>query len=100
MSAPYIISKYVSRRPRFQLNLNALKCTCLRSSNTNLYTLYRSLDPVFAIGIGLAAAGIRIRREEREKGHSMNETLEAGKRRLSMLVAPSRKPTEPRKGAS
>ena len=35
-----------------------------------VYTANRSLDPVFALVIGFAAAGIRIRREEKEKGRS------------------------------
>jgi len=40
------------------------------------------MDPIFAITIGLGAAATRIKREEQEKGHSLEETWEAGKRRL------------------
>ena len=54
----------------------------------------RALDPIFAIGIGLAAAGVRIRREERGKGHTMDETIEAGKRRLKLIFS---RDSDPRK---
>ncbi|KAL9078781.1 MAG: hypothetical protein Q9157_002301 [Trypethelium eluteriae] len=49
------------------------------------YIISKSLDPLFAIGIGLAAAGVRIRREEREKGHNWDETIALGKRRVNTL---------------
>lgn len=34
------------------------------------HLLSRRLDPLFALFIGLSAAGLRIRREEREKGET------------------------------
>ena len=72
----------------------------MRGPYAESYSISRSLDPIFAIGIGLAAAGVRIRREERDKGHSMNETVEAGKRRLSVVFTASSKSAEPREGVS
>ncbi|KAI9711221.1 MAG: hypothetical protein M1820_002208 [Bogoriella megaspora] len=58
------------------------------------YIISKSLDPVFAIAIGLAAAGVRIRREEREEGHSMNETFDAGKRRVKNLLSSHNQPND------
>jgi len=40
------------------------------------------LDPVFAITIGISAAVVRIRREEREKGRETGEMVEILSRRL------------------
>ncbi|KAF2118656.1 hypothetical protein BDV96DRAFT_642840 [Lophiotrema nucula] len=48
------------------------------------YIISRSLDPVFAIAIGVGAALTRINREEKEKGRSTPETLEALKRRMQI----------------
>ena len=42
------------------------------------------MDPVFAISVGAAAAFVRIRREEREKGHSMDQSIDALKRRTDL----------------
>ncbi|KAA8911336.1 hypothetical protein FN846DRAFT_904462 [Sphaerosporella brunnea] len=44
------------------------------------YLISRTADPVFALFIGSAAAAVRIRREEREKGRDALETL---KRRVA-----------------
>ena len=40
----------------------------------------RYLDPVFAITIGVSAAAVRIRREEKEKGHSVEDSVRALRR--------------------
>jgi len=42
------------------------------------YIISRAADPLFALFIGLSAAGMRINREEKELGHSTKETLDAG----------------------
>jgi hypothetical protein len=44
----------------------------------------RSLDPIFAISIGLAAAFTRINREEKEKGRSTTQSMDALKRRWNL----------------
>lgn len=44
----------------------------------------RTLDPLFAISIGLAAAATRINREEKEKGRSTQQTIELVKRRWGL----------------
>ncbi|KAF2660870.1 hypothetical protein K491DRAFT_588526 [Lophiostoma macrostomum CBS 122681] len=44
----------------------------------------RSLDPFFAIAIGLGAALTRINREEREKGRSTAETFDVFKKRMGI----------------
>ncbi|CAM1503980.1 Fc.00g015710.m01.CDS01 [Cosmosporella sp. VM-42] len=46
------------------------------------YIISRVADPIFAVFIGLSAAATRINREEKAKGHTTNQTLEAGFRRL------------------
>lgn len=46
--------------------------------------LPRRLDPLFAIGIGLAAAATRINREEKEKGRSTQESVDVLKRRWNI----------------
>ncbi|KAH8907007.1 hypothetical protein BR93DRAFT_927851 [Coniochaeta sp. PMI_546] len=37
-------------------------------------------DPIFALFIGLGAAAMRINREEKAKGKTTNDILEAGRR--------------------
>lgn len=46
----------------------------------------RFFDPIFALSIGFTAAAVRINREEKEKGRSTEQTLEALKRRTSRLI--------------
>ncbi|KAI9730938.1 MAG: hypothetical protein M1818_008013 [Claussenomyces sp. TS43310] len=46
------------------------------------YLISRTLDPLFALAIGLGAAATRINREEKEAGRSTGETVDAGLRRL------------------
>ena len=45
----------------------------------------RGIDPIFAISIGIAAAAVRINREEKEKGKSTPETIESFKRRWALM---------------
>jgi hypothetical protein len=49
-----------------------------------LIASHRSLDPLFAITIGLGAALTRIDREEKEKGRSTAQTFEVFKRRVGI----------------
>lgn len=45
----------------------------------------RTIDPIFAISIGLAAAVVRINREEKEKGKTTQQTMDSLKKRVNML---------------
>ena len=44
------------------------------------YIISRAADPIFAVFIGLSAAATRINREEKAKGKTTNETIEAARR--------------------
>ena len=44
------------------------------------YIISRVVDPIFAVVIGLGAAGTRISREEKEKGKTAEQTIESAKR--------------------
>ena len=44
----------------------------------------RTLDPIFALSIGLAAAATRINREEKEKGRTTGQTVDVAKRRVGL----------------
>lgn len=44
------------------------------------YIISRVADPIFAVFIGLGAAATRINREEKAKGHTTDQTIEAGLR--------------------
>lgn len=44
------------------------------------YIISRTLDPVFALFIGLGAATMRINREEKELGRNTKQTIDAGLR--------------------
>lgn len=46
----------------------------------------RTLDPIFALSIGVAAAAVRINREEKEKGRSREQTVESLKRRINLAL--------------
>ncbi|RMZ67083.1 non-classical export 1 [Pyrenophora seminiperda CCB06] len=48
------------------------------------YIISKRLDPLFAISIGLAAALTRIKREEKEKGRNMAESMEVFRRRVGL----------------
>jgi len=50
------------------------------------YIISRTADPVFALAIGLSAAAMRINREEKEKGKTTQQTIEALRRRLLSLT--------------
>ncbi|KAK0723186.1 hypothetical protein B0T26DRAFT_641400 [Lasiosphaeria miniovina] len=41
------------------------------------YIISRIADPIFGVFIGLSAAALRINREEKEKGKTTQETIDA-----------------------
>lgn len=45
----------------------------------------RAIDPLFAVGVGVVAAAVRVNREEKEKGQTTEQTVESLKRRVGML---------------
>ncbi|KAH6642623.1 hypothetical protein C7974DRAFT_385807 [Boeremia exigua] len=49
-----------------------------------MHIISKTLDPLFAISIGLAAAVTRINREEKEKGRSTQETMDVFKKRWAL----------------
>jgi len=57
-----------------------------RGADTNCY---RAIDPIFATSIGVAAAVVRINREEKEKGRSTEQSIETLKRRVNMVMEKS-----------
>ncbi|RMY73459.1 hypothetical protein D0863_03870 [Hortaea werneckii] len=48
-----------------------------------------SIDPIFATSVGVAAAVVRINREEKEKGRSTEQSIESFKRRVNMVMEKS-----------
>lgn len=46
------------------------------------YIISKVADPIFAVFIGLSAATTRINREEKEKGRTTSDTLEAARRHV------------------
>jgi hypothetical protein len=46
----------------------------------------RNLDPLFAVSIGVAAATLRINKEEKKKGRTTKETLDALKTRPRLAL--------------
>ena len=71
MSAKYIISKFVS----------VPQC----SRRTVLTLQRRGIDPFFAISCGVIAAGVRINREEKEKGQTTQQTIDSFRRRWALV---------------
>ncbi|KAG8160182.1 hypothetical protein KVR01_009718 [Diaporthe batatas] len=48
------------------------------------YIISKVADPIFALFIGLSAAATRINREEKDKGRSTSDTINAGLRRTGL----------------
>ncbi|KAM0691113.1 hypothetical protein Q7P36_009884 [Cladosporium allicinum] len=48
------------------------------------FLISRTLDPIFAVSVGVAAAVVRINREEKEKGKSFEQSKESLGRRAGM----------------
>lgn len=49
------------------------------------------MDPIFAVSVGVAAAAVRINREEKEKGHTTQESFDALKRRAGLVFGGEQK---------
>lgn len=45
-----------------------------------VYIISRVADPIFAVFIGVSAAALRINREEKEKGRTTQDVIEAARR--------------------
>lgn len=50
------------------------------------YIISRAVDPIFAVFIGLSAAATRINREEKEKGRTTSQTVDAGFRHVNHFI--------------
>lgn len=74
MSYPFLISRY----------------TCPHTSRGDhgeeklTFALRRTLDPIFAVSVGVAAAVVRINREEKEKGKSFEQSKESLRKRTAL----------------
>ena len=53
---------------------------CLAKMPAPTYIISRVADPIFAVVIGMSAAVTRINREEKRKGRTTDQTIEAGLR--------------------
>ncbi|KAK5730340.1 hypothetical protein LTR15_000277 [Elasticomyces elasticus] len=49
------------------------------------YLIGRVIDPLYAVFIGAGAAAVRIRREEKEKGRDVSQSVESLKKRMNIL---------------
>ncbi|KAK6437437.1 hypothetical protein LTR95_006366 [Oleoguttula sp. CCFEE 5521] len=50
------------------------------------YLISKSIDPIFAMSVGLAAAYVRINREEKEKGKTTQQSVDSLRRRFPMAL--------------
>lgn len=69
----YLISKFVA-------SILSVK------NNTLTKQTSRRLDPIFALFVGVSAAGVRIRKDEQIKGRSSKDTIDALKRRTRLAT--------------
>ncbi|KAI7187778.1 hypothetical protein KC316_g4190 [Hortaea werneckii] len=53
------------------------------------YLISKAIDPIFATSVGVAAAVVRINREEKEKGRTTAQSVETFKRRLHLVMEKS-----------
>ncbi|KAK7185372.1 autophagy protein 8 [Paraphaeosphaeria sporulosa] len=67
---------HLAVRPRSRLS------PCCKQDRANPHR--STLDPIFAVSIGLAAAATRINREEKDKGRSTAQTVDVFKRRVAL----------------
>lgn len=58
----------------------------------------RVIDPIFAVSVGIVAAGVRINREEKEKGKTTQETIDSLKKRVAMVFEESKEATPEKTG--
>ncbi|CAK4029919.1 hypothetical protein MYCFIDRAFT_52915 [Lecanosticta acicola] len=63
------------------------------------YLISRAIDPIFAVSVGITAAAVRINREEKEKGRTTEQTMEALKRRTGMLFEGNKEEKKEKAGA-
>jgi hypothetical protein len=59
---------------------------CLVGQRANWPYNHRWIDPFLSMGVGIAAAAVRINREEKAKGKTTSESYESLKRRINMLL--------------
>lgn len=50
-----------------------------------MLTFLRTLDPIFALSVGITAAVVRINREEKAKGKTTQDIFDALKRRTALV---------------
>ncbi|KAF2207010.1 hypothetical protein CERZMDRAFT_102858 [Cercospora zeae-maydis SCOH1-5] len=55
------------------------------------YLISKAIDPIFAVSVGITAAVVRINREEKEKGRTTQQTLDALKRRTQLVFGGPKK---------
>jgi hypothetical protein len=78
MSYPFLISRCASPTPSTPWT------RCADFQDINLTQLRRTLDPIFAVSVGITAAVVRINREEKEKGKSFEESKSSLERRAAL----------------
>jgi hypothetical protein len=78
MSFPFLISRYASPTSTPPLKGSAV------FQDKYLTMSRRTLDPIFAVSVGIAAATVRINREEKEKGKSFEESKASLQRRAAL----------------
>lgn len=76
------------RRRKYVLPIPHLQ-VCARkpplNNQTGVLTHFaRTLDPIFAMSVGITAAAVRINREEKEKGKSFEQSKESLRRRVDL----------------
>lgn len=79
----------LARLPTFYMThftLHIYKTKQYTKSSLKIRGRRRFFDPIFALSIGFTAAAVKINREEKEKGRTTEQTMEALKRRTSRLV--------------
>lgn len=84
MSAPYLFSKYALPSPPSPPSPSQPEPLAEPH-----FLVRRVIDPIFAMSIGITAAGVRINREEKEKGRSTQESFEGLKRRWGLAMESS-----------
>jgi hypothetical protein len=63
---------------------NRPKPQAIHNRTINLTCARRTLDPIFAVSVGITAAAVRINREEKEKGKSFEESKASLQRRAAL----------------
>ncbi|GAB1738064.1 hypothetical protein NU219Hw_g2571t1 [Hortaea werneckii] len=53
------------------------------------YLISKAIDPIFATSVGVAAAVVRINREEKEKGRTTEQSVETFRKRVNMFMEKS-----------